>query len=69
MIMTFDSTSLFHLLVNLHLNIGVASFPFLLARGHRVLLFSQMTQMLDILQDYMDYRGDSPWPPHYTSLF
>ncbi|EPY89992.1 hypothetical protein CB1_000061027 [Camelus ferus] len=25
--------------------------------GHRVLLFSQMTQMLDILQDYMDYRG------------
>uniref|UniRef100_A0A2K6MHS5 Chromodomain helicase DNA binding protein 1 like n=1 Tax=Rhinopithecus bieti TaxID=61621 RepID=A0A2K6MHS5_RHIBE len=35
-------------------------FPFLfLARGHRVLLFSQMTQMLDILQDYMDYRGYS----------
>ncbi|EHB06118.1 Chromodomain-helicase-DNA-binding protein 1-like protein [Heterocephalus glaber] len=27
--------------------------------GHRVLLFSQMTQMLDILQDYMDYRGYS----------
>lgn len=26
--------------------------------GHRVLLFSQMTQMLDILQDYMDYRGE-----------
>lgn len=25
--------------------------------GHRVLLFSQMTQLLDILQDYMDYRG------------
>ncbi|KAB1260954.1 Chromodomain-helicase-DNA-binding protein 1-like [Camelus dromedarius] len=34
--------------------------PFLFfARGHRVLLFSQMTQMLDILQDYMDYRGYS----------
>ncbi|KFV42124.1 Chromodomain-helicase-DNA-binding protein 1-like, partial [Gavia stellata] len=27
--------------------------------GHRVLLFSQMTQLLDILQDYMDYRGYS----------
>uniref|UniRef100_I3M906 Chromodomain helicase DNA binding protein 1 like n=2 Tax=Ictidomys tridecemlineatus TaxID=43179 RepID=I3M906_ICTTR len=34
---------------------------FLHSRGHRVLLFSQMTQMLDILQDYMDYKGDSPW--------
>ncbi|XP_054996141.1 chromodomain-helicase-DNA-binding protein 1-like [Sorex araneus] len=32
---------------------------FLYPRGHRVLLFSQMTQMLDILQDYMDYRGYS----------
>ncbi|XP_003793845.1 chromodomain-helicase-DNA-binding protein 1-like [Otolemur garnettii] len=32
---------------------------FLHPRGHRVLLFSQMTQMLDILQDYMDYRGYS----------
>ena len=41
----------------------LAVFPFLfLARGHRVLLFSQMTQMLDILQDYLDYRGDIPWP-------
>ncbi|XP_015284476.1 PREDICTED: chromodomain-helicase-DNA-binding protein 1-like, partial [Gekko japonicus] len=29
---------------------------FLHAGGHRVLLFSQMTRMLDILQDYMDYR-------------
>ncbi|KAJ7993577.1 hypothetical protein DPEC_G00273840 [Dallia pectoralis] len=28
-------------------------------RGHRVLLFSQMTRMLDILQDYMEYRGYS----------
>ncbi|XP_042305737.1 chromodomain-helicase-DNA-binding protein 1-like [Sceloporus undulatus] len=32
---------------------------FLYAGGHRVLLFSQMTQMLDILQDYMDYRDYS----------
>lgn len=32
---------------------------FLYSRGHRVLLFSQMTQMLDILQDYLDYRGYS----------
>ncbi|XP_058021823.1 chromodomain-helicase-DNA-binding protein 1-like isoform X2 [Ahaetulla prasina] len=32
---------------------------FLYDGKHRVLLFSQMTQMLDILQDYMDYRGYS----------
>ncbi|XP_069722992.1 chromodomain-helicase-DNA-binding protein 1-like [Phaenicophaeus curvirostris] len=32
---------------------------FLYAGGHRVLLFSQMTQLLDILQDYMDYRDYS----------
>ncbi|XP_051870509.1 chromodomain-helicase-DNA-binding protein 1-like [Pristis pectinata] len=32
---------------------------FLHPRGHRVLLFSQMTRMLDILQDYMEYRGYS----------
>ncbi|CAM4431668.1 chromodomain-helicase-DNA-binding protein 1-like [Caretta caretta] len=32
---------------------------FLYAGGHRVLLFSQMTRMLDVLQDYMDYRGYS----------
>ncbi|XP_015485900.1 chromodomain-helicase-DNA-binding protein 1-like [Parus major] len=32
---------------------------FLYTGGHRVLLFSQMTQLLDILQDYMDYRGYS----------
>ncbi|XP_054568059.1 chromodomain-helicase-DNA-binding protein 1-like [Eptesicus fuscus] len=32
---------------------------YLYSRGHRVLIFSQMTQMLDILQDYMDYRGYS----------
>ncbi|KTF84994.1 hypothetical protein cypCar_00021035 [Cyprinus carpio] len=27
--------------------------------GHRLLLFSQMTRMLDILQDYLEYRGYS----------
>ncbi|XP_063150649.1 chromodomain-helicase-DNA-binding protein 1-like isoform X2 [Candoia aspera] len=32
---------------------------FLYDGKHRVLLFSQMTQMLDILQDYMDYKGYS----------
>uniref|UniRef100_A0A8C3U0Q3 Chromodomain-helicase-DNA-binding protein 1-like n=1 Tax=Catharus ustulatus TaxID=91951 RepID=A0A8C3U0Q3_CATUS len=32
---------------------------FLYSGGHRVLLFSQMTQLLDILQDYMNYRGYS----------
>jgi len=26
-------------------------------RGHRVLVFSQMTRMLDILEDYMNMRG------------
>ena len=25
--------------------------------GHKVLLFSQMTRVLDILQDYLGYRG------------
>ncbi|XP_042339987.1 chromodomain-helicase-DNA-binding protein 1-like isoform X2 [Plectropomus leopardus] len=32
---------------------------FLHRGGHRVLLFSQMTRMLDILQDYMEYRDYS----------
>ncbi|XP_061593050.1 chromodomain-helicase-DNA-binding protein 1-like isoform X2 [Cololabis saira] len=32
---------------------------FLQKGGHRVLLFSQMTRMLDILQDYMEHRGYS----------
>uniref|UniRef100_UPI00398E5C1D chromodomain-helicase-DNA-binding protein 1-like isoform X1 n=2 Tax=Pristiophorus japonicus TaxID=55135 RepID=UPI00398E5C1D len=32
---------------------------FLHPRGHRVLLFSQMTRILDVLQDYMEYRGYS----------
>ncbi|CAN9500249.1 unnamed protein product [Ophioblennius macclurei] len=32
---------------------------FLHKGDHRVLLFSQMTRMLDILQDYMEYRGYS----------
>ena len=27
------------------------------SRGHRVLMFSQMTRVLDILQDYLGYRG------------
>jgi hypothetical protein len=31
--------------------------PKLKAAGHRVLLFSQMTQMLDILEDYFSFRG------------
>ena len=25
--------------------------------GHRVLLFSQMTRALDIIQDYLEFRG------------
>jgi SNF2 family DNA or RNA helicase len=29
------------------------------ANGHRVLIFSQMTRMLDIMQDYLGYRGYS----------
>ena len=32
---------------------------YLKAGGHKVLLFSQMTRMLDILQDYLGYRGES----------
>ncbi|KAJ8252744.1 hypothetical protein GJAV_G00205090 [Gymnothorax javanicus] len=32
---------------------------FLQKGGHRVLLFSQMTRVLDILQDYLEYRGYS----------
>ncbi|XP_063056998.1 chromodomain-helicase-DNA-binding protein 1-like isoform X2 [Engraulis encrasicolus] len=32
---------------------------YLCTEGHRVLLFSQMTRMLDILQDYLEYRGYS----------
>jgi len=31
--------------------------PKLKAAGHRVLLFSQMTSMLDVLGDYFDWRG------------
>uniref|UniRef100_A0A8C6YCJ9 Chromodomain helicase DNA binding protein 1 like n=1 Tax=Naja naja TaxID=35670 RepID=A0A8C6YCJ9_NAJNA len=37
----------------------VKIFFFFNCSKHRVLLFSQMTQMLDILQDYMDYKGYS----------
>ena len=31
---------------------------YLRPRGHRVLMFSQMTRMLDIVQDYLGYRGE-----------
>eukprot|EP00658_Telonema_sp_P-2_P041522 TRINITY_DN2970_c0_g2_i1.p1 TRINITY_DN2970_c0_g2~~TRINITY_DN2970_c0_g2_i1.p1 ORF type:complete len:1069 (-),score=323.63 TRINITY_DN2970_c0_g2_i1:280-3486(-) len=31
--------------------------PKLKANGHRVLMFSQMTQMIDIMVDYFNYRG------------
>lgn len=31
---------------------------YLKSTGHKVLLFSQMTHMLDILQDYLGYRGE-----------
>ena len=30
---------------------------YLKSAGHKVLLFSQMTRMLDVLQDYLGYRG------------
>jgi len=33
--------------------------PKLRAQGHRVLIFSQMTRVLDILQDYCHYSGYS----------
>jgi len=26
-------------------------------KGHRILIFSQMTSLLDILQDYCSFRG------------
>jgi SNF2 family DNA or RNA helicase len=29
----------------------------LISRGHKVLIFSQMTKMLDILEDYCNIRG------------
>ena len=32
---------------------------YLKSAGHKVLLFSQMTHMLDILQDYLGYRGET----------
>lgn len=31
---------------------------YLKTTGHKVLMFSQMTHMLDILQDYLGYRGN-----------
>ena len=30
--------------------------------GHKVLIFSQMTRMLDIVQDYLGYRGQEYLP-------
>lgn len=30
---------------------------FLFAKDHRVLIFSQMTRLLDIAQDYLVYKG------------
>ncbi|VDO46797.1 unnamed protein product [Onchocerca flexuosa] len=30
---------------------------FIAAKGHRVLIFSQMTRLLDIVQDYLVYKG------------
>lgn len=32
---------------------------YLKTTGHKVLMFSQMTHMLDILQDYLGYRGNT----------
>ncbi|XP_038057160.1 chromodomain-helicase-DNA-binding protein 1-like [Patiria miniata] len=46
-----DSSGKLHLLDQL--------LTFLKQRDHKVLLFSQMTRMLDILQDYLGYRGYS----------
>jgi ATP-dependent DNA helicase len=31
--------------------------PLLKERGHKVLIFSQMTKLLDILQDYLEWKG------------
>ena len=31
--------------------------PKLKSQGRRVLIFSQMVRVLDILEDYLDYRG------------
>ena len=41
---------------------------YLKARGHKVLLFSQMTRMLDVLQDYLGYRGQSTVLSIFTYL-
>ncbi|XP_022089651.1 chromodomain-helicase-DNA-binding protein 1-like [Acanthaster planci] len=46
-----DSSGKLHLLDKL--------LTFLKQRNHKVLLFSQMTRMLDILQDYLGFRGYS----------
>jgi len=31
--------------------------PKLKAAGHRVLVFSQMTRLMDVMEDYLAYRG------------
>lgn len=49
---SYCSTSSFSKYVTLTLCIDAS-----LCSGHRVLMFSQMTRMLDILQDYLGYRG------------
>ncbi len=41
---------------------------YLKSRGHKVLMFSQMTHMLDILQDYLGYRGIRFFPNNETTF-
>ena len=41
--------------------------PKLKAQGSRILIFSQMTRMLDILEDYCGWRGHSVSVPIYIS--
>lgn len=40
---------------------------YLKTAGHKVLMFSQMTHMLDILQDYLGYRGQKFFLQHLIS--
>ena len=45
--------------------------PKLKAAGHRVLVFSQMTRMLDVLEDYLlargyGFAGSWPWRAYCT---
>lgn len=54
-----DSYSINHSLVSASGKLELLDriLPKLKAAGHRVLLFSQMTSMLDVLGDYFDWRG------------